>query len=74
MADNQDVDKDIMIISGSTFEYIKTNETTYTCNCLTHNEKEKKECWDNFIKKENETSDCSSGNCSSGNSSSVENH
>lgn len=44
---NEDIKKDITKISKSFYEYIKINETTRICDCLSFEKKE--ECYQRFL-------------------------
>jgi hypothetical protein len=47
--------KDILSVSAETFEYIKINETTYACDCPAPKpEKERQQCYADFLKIENQ--------------------
>ena len=47
LPENQDIRDDIKKISLSLFNYIKVNETTYTCDCFEGKAKEK--CYNDFV-------------------------
>ena len=47
LPENQDIINDIQNISVSLFNYIKVNETTYTCDCLEPKAREK--CYNDFL-------------------------
>ena len=47
LSQHDNIKKDINIISNELFQYIKINETTYTCECL--DKEQKQECYNQFL-------------------------
>lgn len=51
LTENKEVEKDITKISKYFYEYVKINETTYTCECLFPEKKE--QCYKQFLDLDN---------------------
>lgn len=51
LPEDKEIEKDIIKISRRFYEYVKINETTYTCECLLAKEKEK--CYKQFLDLDN---------------------